>query len=184
MKRIVLVTVIAVVVGCWGLRSIASAQQGPCADDTKKFCKDVKPGGGRIIKCLEEHKSELSDACKKHLESGQSRIQGREHLQQAGAACKSDIDKFCKDIAPGGGRIMKCLKEHQAELSDACKTHVESSPSRVQGREHYLQQAGAACKSDIDKFCKDMAPGGGRIMKCLKEHQADLSDACKTHVGK
>ena len=36
-------------------------------------------------------------------------------------ACKADIEKFCKDVKPGGGAIMKCLKEHQAELSEPCK---------------------------------------------------------------
>jgi hypothetical protein len=40
---------------------------GPCADDVAKFCKDVNPGGGAIIKCLKEHEAELSDECKAQL---------------------------------------------------------------------------------------------------------------------
>jgi len=41
----------------------------PCATDVQKFCKDVKPGEGRIIKCLQSHKSELSEACTSMFEN-------------------------------------------------------------------------------------------------------------------
>jgi hypothetical protein len=35
-----------------------------CEDDVLRLCADVKPGGGRIIKCLIEHEGELSSECK------------------------------------------------------------------------------------------------------------------------
>lgn len=46
------------------------------------------------------------------------------------------------------------------------------------------QKKQAACKEDVDKFCKDVQPGGGRIMQCLKQHSADLSPACKNIFNK
>jgi gas vesicle protein len=39
-----------------------------CADDIKKFCKDIKPGGGQITKCLKEHEHDLSAGCKAKLQ--------------------------------------------------------------------------------------------------------------------
>jgi hypothetical protein len=34
----------------------ANAQaQNPCAEDVAKFCKDVKPGEGRIARCLKDN---------------------------------------------------------------------------------------------------------------------------------
>lgn len=36
-------------------------------------------------------------------------------------ACKGDIKEFCSTVAPGGGRIKGCMKEHLAQLSDPCK---------------------------------------------------------------
>lgn len=35
-----------------------------CHDDVKKLCPDVKAGGGRIKKCMIEHKEQLSEGCK------------------------------------------------------------------------------------------------------------------------
>jgi hypothetical protein len=34
------------------------------------------------------------------------------------------------------------------------------------------------CKADIQRLCKGMMPGGGKIMKCLKAHENDLTVGC------
>ena len=34
-----------------------------CQYDATKFCKDIKPGAGRIAACLRLHESELTDNC-------------------------------------------------------------------------------------------------------------------------
>ncbi|HXX76245.1 MAG TPA: cysteine rich repeat-containing protein [Nitrospiraceae bacterium] len=39
-----------------------------CAADVKNFCAQVKPGGGRIVECLEDHSKEISDECYDLLE--------------------------------------------------------------------------------------------------------------------
>ena len=36
-----------------------------CAEDAKKLCAGVQPGGGQIVACLREHKDSLSDGCRK-----------------------------------------------------------------------------------------------------------------------
>ena len=42
-----------------------------CTADAKKFCAQVKPGGGRILQCLEEHAKEVSSECSNVLEKKQ-----------------------------------------------------------------------------------------------------------------
>jgi len=91
---------------------------------------------------------------------------------QTSPPCAEEIAKFCKDIQPCRGLLMNCLKEHENELSATCKAKVEGSKKR-------LEEAQQACSEDIQKFCKDVQPGGGRIARCLKEHACDLSPACK-----
>lgn len=34
--------------------------------------------------------------------------------------CRGDLQQFCADVERGGGRIVACLKEHEAQLSPAC----------------------------------------------------------------
>jgi hypothetical protein len=41
-----------------------AALRAACSDDAQRLCAGVSAGGGRILACLKEHKSELSDRCK------------------------------------------------------------------------------------------------------------------------
>jgi hypothetical protein len=98
-----------------GTDAYAQVQRGPCADDIAKFCKDIKPGEGRLAKCIKEHEKELSPACAASIK------ETRKKLKDAHQACADDVQKFCKDIKPGQGRIVNCLREHQKDLSPACQ---------------------------------------------------------------
>jgi hypothetical protein len=42
---------------------------GACKADYDKFCAGVAPGGGRIVACLSKQRDQLSDSCKKALDS-------------------------------------------------------------------------------------------------------------------
>lgn len=86
--------------------------------------------------------------------------------------CRPEMDKFCKDVAAGQGRILKCLQEHEAELSDACKAYVNTASQYV------------ACLDDVLRLCPRTQPGGARGMKCLRAHQGELSEECKYELGK
>ena len=45
-----------------------AAEREACAADVKKFCADVKPGGGRIRACLSQNANQLSDSCRDAVE--------------------------------------------------------------------------------------------------------------------
>ena len=36
-------------------------------------------------------------------------------------ACMGDYEKYCKGVAPGGGRIIACLAKENDKLTPACK---------------------------------------------------------------
>lgn len=91
-------------------------------------------------------------------------------------ACKADLEKFCAGVEPGEGRMMKCLKEHEAELSEGCRAMKGGVKDKMQEKGRELE---AACKADKEKLCKDVEPGEGRIVKCMKEHEAELSEKCR-----
>lgn len=42
----------------------------------------------------------------------------------------------------------------------------------------------AARKADVEKLCSGMQPGGGRIVACLKQNEAQVSAACNDALPK
>jgi hypothetical protein len=41
------------------------------------------------------------------------------------AACADDVAKFCANVEPGKGGIVRCLRSHAAEVSPACHSAGE-----------------------------------------------------------
>ena len=118
----------AVVLLAAGFATSALAQgkkgDGPCAADAKKFCGNVQPGGGRIAKCMKSHEAELSPACQSEMKRAEERI------EQVREECNADAKKFCQGIKPGQGRILACLKSHDAELAPACAAEFKRGGKR------------------------------------------------------
>ncbi len=125
LRSIVLIFFIAVTfgVGFWQV-SQAFAEKNACADDVSKFCKDVQPGQGRIIKCMKEHENELSAECKAQLTEMSAK------RQEAREACEDDVARLCSNATSGKGGIMRCLKEHENELSPQCKAMMQQLPQK------------------------------------------------------
>ncbi len=48
--------------------------------------------------------------------------------------CKADIEKVCKDIKPGEGRISDCLKKNIKKISKDCKERVENPQKKNQNK--------------------------------------------------
>jgi hypothetical protein len=107
---------------CLALATAVPAEEGDnvCKEDAVKFCKDVKPGGGAIGKCLKEHLSDLSPACEEKVKA-----KGKEHAKEMKRVCSGDIQRFCMGLKAGGGHILECLKFNEANLSEECKAFVQ-----------------------------------------------------------
>lgn len=45
-------------------------------------------------------------------------------------ACSGDYRKLCADVAPGGGRILACMKAKESEVSDACRAALRELQSK------------------------------------------------------
>jgi hypothetical protein len=61
----------------------------------------VKVGGGRILKCLADHRAELSPSC---VRAGEIMV---ERLRRFDADCSADVGRLCPGVEPGaaaGGR--------------------------------------------------------------------------------
>jgi hypothetical protein len=110
----------------WSWRpAYAADQTPPCAREIATYCKGVKPGGGRLLNCLKEHKKDLSATCVKKVSTVDKKV------KEAQEACSEDIGKFCKDVRPGEGRIIRCLREHAQEISSGCSEKIESAKQMI-----------------------------------------------------
>ncbi len=78
-----------------------------------------------MAKCLKEHSSELSPACKDNI------AKAKEKVKDFKQACKDDAKNLCKGVKQGGGRIVQCLKQHEGELSPACKEQMDQPRGRM-----------------------------------------------------
>jgi Golgi apparatus protein 1 len=141
----------------------------PCQEEIRKFCKDVKPGGGRVDQCLHAHEAEISPECR------EARLEMKEKVRGTLDACEADLQKFCGRVAGGKARIARCMKEHEAELSPGCRERAVELKD--------LMGPGNPCHGDQEKFCADVVPGEGRILDCILEHQPELSEACNIFIA-
>jgi len=90
--------------------------------------------------------------------------------KSADDVCAADKTKFCANLDAKSGTVGKCLKEHEAQLSDACRRQVAKAAAQAEVRK--------ACKADVTSFCKSVQAGQGRIAACLKKHEGKLSSGC------
>jgi len=45
--------------------------------------------------------------------------------------CKADAERLCAGVEPGGGRIIKCVKEHKEEMSVGCAQALQKLKARM-----------------------------------------------------
>ena len=91
-------------------------------------------------------------------------------------ACRADLQKLCKGVQPGGGRLVMCLKQHESEVSPGCREAMAEAKQEV-------KEFAEACKGDAQTFCKSVQPGQGRVLRCLVENKEKLSSGCRAEIA-
>lgn len=77
-------------------------------------------------------------------------------------ACQADVRKLCPGARPGGGRVLGCLKEREAELSAGCRAALPT-----------LQR----CAQEVKTVCGDQ--GRRELRECLRSRADQLSAECR-----
>ena len=59
-------------------------------------------------------------------------------------------------------------------------TVMPSNPDRSEGNDTGSSSGGGmqACRSDAQRFCRTVKPGGGAVIDCLIDHQDDITEDC------
>jgi len=93
-----------------------------CNAELETYCKDVKPGDGRVLACLFAYQDKLSAKCEYAL------YDAAVQLERAVAAlayvvneCADDLDKHCSAVEAGDGRLLECIEKNDKNVSARCK---------------------------------------------------------------
>ncbi len=100
-------------IGHGGGQALA-ADANPCADDFRKFCGDVTPGGGRLLACYEKQKDKLSPDCRAWAESAKS------NAASLKSVCAREIDQACNAERGDPLALLNCLQKEYISLSPRC----------------------------------------------------------------
>jgi hypothetical protein len=152
---------------------IASGQN-VCGDDVQKFCANIKPGAGRVEQCLEEHEAQLSPTCHVNVEADKLKVKAA--LAEFSEACRSDAAQLCPGVAPGGGRLLKCLSANDYALSRSCLAEV----TKVDTAREQVATLKRVCEPDAKRLCPGATGHAGELFACLKAKEAQLSEECKS----
>jgi Cysteine rich repeat len=82
-------------------------------------------------------------------------------------ACRADAQKLCAHVQPGGGRIVACLRDNEANLSSSCQAQLG---------------AVEACAAEVKKLCPQ-AQGEGAMRTCASQKRAEFSAGCRAAAG-
>lgn len=219
-----------------------NAIRSACRSDYEANCASVPPGGAASLQCLQKNMSRLSGACKQAVNAIEPTATPKTETTTAPAAsapaasapakaatpkaaasaqkptdaqsaairsaCRSDYEKNCASVPPGGAASLQCLQKSMPKLSPNCQKAVSavggggaapagSAPAAAAAASSAADAPAAplvlrpmrpreelfvlrsACSGDVRTLCGGVAPGGGRIVQCLAVRSASLSAACK-----
>lgn len=110
--------------------------------DYFRVCPGVRPGGGRIIVCLNAQAEKLSQPCFQALaERGLA-------FTAALRLCRPDFERFCPGAPAGMGRALSCLIENQERISPGCRDALSAHGFDGDGEEDAPPSGGAPPSRD------------------------------------
>ena len=96
--------------------------------------------------------------------------------------CEKELTTYCKDVTPGGGRLLACLYAHQDKLSGRCEYALYDSAVKLERVVAALTYVANECRDDLKAYCADVKPGEGRLLECLDKNDAKVTGRCKQAI--
>jgi hypothetical protein len=94
--------------------------------------------------------------------------------------CDKELKMYCKDVTPGEGRGLACLYAYSDKLSAKCEYALYDAAAQLERAINALSYAVNECREDLTKYCADIKPGEGRLLKCIEKNDAKVTPRCKS----
>jgi hypothetical protein len=90
--------------------------------------------------------------------------------------CRQSAQQLCKEaVAAGGDKpIARCLASKRAQLPPRCQAALR--------RAHKVASFRKACGGDVRQLCADAKANGERVVACLQQKQAEVSERCRERM--
>jgi hypothetical protein len=93
--------------------------------------------------------------------------------------CKTELDRYCKDVTPGENRRLACIYAHEDKISGRCEYALYDAAAQLEHAVASLSYAAAECDDDLEKYCSSVEMGEGRLLGCLDKNEKKVSERCK-----
>jgi len=97
-------------------------------------------------------------------------------IQRLEGACGDDIERFCSDVTPGGGRMASCMQAYSDQLSRSCNFALRRATNRIQ---QAVENIADTCMSAVQQQCGE----AGNMRQCLEQKSSSLPQSCQTVVA-
>ena len=106
--------------------------------------------------------------------------QGNITINASVRGCGEDVKQHCPGLGNNSQRIFMCLGAYEAYLTPQCKQGILEASLSIKTSAAAIDYSISACEADADKHCLEVQPGEGRLLRCLKANQTDVSNQCVT----
>ena len=89
--------------------------------------------------------------------------------------CAETVNKYCSNVIPGNGRIMKCLREHEADQSLQCKDWIDSTMKKT-------SDLISVCAQESAKLCSAYGNDTMALVFCLNANYPVLRMDCQAKI--
>jgi len=98
------------------------------------------------------------------------------------ASCGKDMEKHCRGVNLGAGRLKACLEKNAAKVSAQCKTDAPRALAAVQARADARIAVLKICEIDAQRMCGSVQKGDGQILECMLTAQRGTSAKCNQAI--
>lgn len=92
--------------------------------------------------------------------------------------CEKDISQHCSGLGQNATKVFMCLMAYEEQLTPACRKGVLEAALSIKVGSEAIDYSLRACETDVDGYCRDVMPGEGRVVGCIKANESKVSKAC------